>query len=143
VHEAGPPVHAYDAPTLMIEPGVPAAMCRRPNSRAQRNVPLSVMSIDRAPRVRRHVLGRHREVRGRVVDEHGGQPDLGFGRVERGGDLLGVAMSHADRRARAPMASIASRPASRCSGLRLAITIAAPEARELAAIALPRPVPRR
>src|SRR3954447_18922443 len=40
----GPPVHAYDAPTLMIEPGVPAAMCRRPNSRAHRNVPLSVMS---------------------------------------------------------------------------------------------------
>ena len=24
VHEAGPPVHAYDAPTLMIEPGVPS-----------------------------------------------------------------------------------------------------------------------
>ena len=37
---------------LMIDPGVPAAMCRRPNSRAQRNVPLSVMST-----TVRHALG--------------------------------------------------------------------------------------
>ena len=48
----GPPVHAYDAPTLMIDPGVPAARWRRPNSRAQRNVPLSVMST-----TVRHALG--------------------------------------------------------------------------------------
>ena len=29
---------------FMIEPGVPASRCRRANSRAQKNVPLSVMS---------------------------------------------------------------------------------------------------
>src|SRR5207248_6453357 len=40
----GPPVQAYDAPTLTIDPGDPAARCRRANSRAHRNVPLSVMS---------------------------------------------------------------------------------------------------
>src|SRR5580693_584985 len=40
----GPPVHAYDAPTLMTDPGVPAARWRRPNSLAQKNVPFSVMS---------------------------------------------------------------------------------------------------
>src|SRR3954468_21856013 len=40
----GPPVHAYDAPTLMIDAGVPAARCRRPNSRVQLNVPFKVMS---------------------------------------------------------------------------------------------------
>src|SRR6516165_577386 len=40
----GPPVHAYDAPTLMIDPGVCAAMWRRPNSRQHTNVPFSVMS---------------------------------------------------------------------------------------------------
>src|SRR5437879_12786494 len=40
----GPPVHAYDAPTLMIDPGVPAARCLRANSRAQKKVPFNVMS---------------------------------------------------------------------------------------------------
>src|ERR1041385_1208660 len=40
----GPPVQAYDAPTLMIEAGVPAARWRRANSRAVKNVPLRVMS---------------------------------------------------------------------------------------------------
>src|SRR5437764_3934360 len=40
----GPPVHAYDAPTLMIDPGSPAARWRRANSREQRNVPFNVMS---------------------------------------------------------------------------------------------------
>ena len=97
---------------------------------------------DGAPRVRRHVLGRHREVRGRVVDQHAGQPELGLGGVERGRDLLGVADVARDGRApRAPIASIAARPASRCSGLRLAITIAAPSRANSAAIALPSPVP--
>src|SRR5436190_21983744 len=40
----GPPVQAYDAPTLTIDPGDPDARCRRANSRAHRNVPLRVMS---------------------------------------------------------------------------------------------------
>ena len=38
-------------------------------------------------------------------------------------------------------AAIASRPASRCSGLRLAITTTAPRRANSAAIALPSPVP--
>src|SRR3954453_12012727 len=41
----------------------------------------------------------------------------------------------------APRASIASRPASRCSGLRLAMTIEAPGGGNSMATALPRPVP--
>src|SRR5947209_2196100 len=48
----GPPVHAYDAPTLTIEPGEATAMWRRPNSRQHKNVPLSVMST-----TVRHALG--------------------------------------------------------------------------------------
>ena len=48
----GPPVHAYDAPTLMIDPGVCAARWRRPNSRQHRYVPVSVMST-----TVRHALG--------------------------------------------------------------------------------------
>src|SRR5260221_8312680 len=41
----------------------------------------------------------------------------------------------------APIASMAARPASRCSGFRVAITIDAPASATSAAIALPRPVP--
>src|SRR3954449_11555239 len=41
----------------------------------------------------------------------------------------------------APSAATASWPASRCSGLRLAITIDAPSRANSSAIALPRPVP--
>src|SRR5580693_6463406 len=48
----GPPVQAYDAPTLTMEPGVPALRWRRANSRAMKNVPLSVMST-----TVRHALG--------------------------------------------------------------------------------------
>lgn len=40
----GPPVQAYEAPTLTMEPAVPAARCRRPNSRVMNQVPVSVMS---------------------------------------------------------------------------------------------------
>src|SRR6185312_4824441 len=40
----GPPVQAYDAPTLMIDAVDPAARWRRANSRAQKKVPFSVMS---------------------------------------------------------------------------------------------------
>src|SRR4051812_45019580 len=50
-------------------------------------------------------------------------------------------MSHATVSTGAPIAVIASRPASRCSGLRLAITIDAPARANSAAIALPSPVP--
>src|SRR3984957_17697587 len=48
----GPPVQAYDAPTLTMEPGVPTLRWRRANSRAMKNVPLSVM-----PTTDRHALG--------------------------------------------------------------------------------------
>ena len=41
----GPPVHAYDAPMLTIDPGVAATRCRRVNSREQKNVPFNVMSM--------------------------------------------------------------------------------------------------
>ena len=53
----------------------------------------------------------------------------------------GSRMSHATTATGAPMASIASLPASRCSGLRLAITSDAPRRANSEAIALPSPVP--
>src|SRR5829696_9127818 len=50
-------------------------------------------------------------------------------------------MSHRTVNTRAPSASIVSRPAARCSSLRLAITIAAPSRANSVAMALPKPVP--
>ncbi len=81
----------------MIEPGVCAAMCRRAElaTAQERSVQRDV--DDGAPRVRRHVLGGNGEVRGRVVDEHAGQAERSFGRVERGRDLVGVADVARDR----------------------------------------------
>src|SRR5262249_20999231 len=50
-------------------------------------------------------------------------------------------MSHVTVKTGASISSIAARPASRCSALRLAITIDAPARANSAAMALPRPVP--
>ena len=138
----GPPVHAYDAPTLMIDPGVPAARWRRPNSRAQKNVPFSVMST-----TVRHALGDmssdgHREVGGRVVHQHGRQTERVDGGIERRADRLGIADVARDREHRRP---------ERCRSLRAPrrgalpcgsrSTIDAPSRANSAAIALPSPVP--
>ena len=138
----GPPVHAYDAPTLTIEPGVPAARWRRPNSRAQKNVPFSVMST-----TVRHAFGDMSSAgtgkfAAALLTSTPGRPNALLGGVERGGDAARRRGCRTRRRARgAPSASIAARPASRCSSLRLAITIAAPSRANSDAIALPSPVP--
>jgi hypothetical protein len=50
-------------------------------------------------------------------------------------------MSHVTVVTGAPISSIAARPASRCSALRLAITMLAPSRANSVAMALPRPVP--
>jgi len=53
----------------------------------------------------------------------------------------GSRMSQPTVRTRAPTDSMASRPASRCSGLRLRTAMAAPRRANSVAMALPRPVP--
>ena len=104
----GPPVHAYDAPTLMIEPGVPAREVAAAELAGAEERAVERDVDDGAPRVGRHVLGRHREVGGRVVDEHAGQAERGLGGVEGGGDLLGVAdVARRPSSTGAPSASIA------------------------------------
>ena len=71
-----------------------------------------------------------------------GRPNAVFGRVERARRCSSASrMSHGTAMTSAPRASIAARPASRCSSLRLAITIDAPARANSMAIALPRPVP--
>src|SRR5205814_9071535 len=52
---------------------------------------------DAPPRVRRHVLGGHREVRRRVVDQDVWEPEPLLGHVEGGDDLAGIADGALDR----------------------------------------------
>ena len=87
----GPPVHAYDAPTLTIDPGVSASRWRRANSRAQKNVPFSVMST-----TVRHAFGDMSSAgtgkfAAALLISTPGSPNADFGGVEGGRDLLGVA----------------------------------------------------
>ena len=138
----GPPVHAYDAPTLMIEPGVPASEVTAAELPRADERPVERDVDDRPPGVGRHVLGGDREVRRCVVHEHVGETERFFGRVERRGDALGLADVAASPRApwlRSPRSPRV--PPARCSSLRLPMTIAAPSRANSDAIALPRPVP--
>ena len=123
----GPPVHAYDAPTLTIDPGVPASRCRRANSRAQKNVPLSVMST-----TVRHALGdmssagTGKLAAALLISTPGRPYAVGRRRRTRPRSARGRGCRSPRWCTGAPSAATASWPASRCSGLRLAITIDAP-----------------
>ena len=138
----GPPVHAYDAPTLMIEPGVPAPRWRRPNSRAQKNVPFSVMST-----TVRHAFGDmssagHREVGGGVVHEHAGQPERVARRRRtrrRSTRARGCRTRRRARARRAPPSPRGRRRGAPPCGSRSRST--APRRANSDAIALPSPVP--
>jgi hypothetical protein len=125
----------------MIEPGVPAARCRRPNSREHRKVPLSVMST-----TVRHALGDMSslgtgKLAAALFTNTPGSANVASAASKARTMLSGSRMSHGTVTTSAPMASIAARPASRCSSFRLAITIDAPARANSVAIALPRPVP--
>ena len=73
-----------------MEPGVPSLRWRRANSPRHEERPVQRDVDHRSPRIGRHVLGGHREVGGRVVDQHIGQAERRGGLVEGGGDLLGI-----------------------------------------------------
>ncbi len=136
---AGPRVrraHVDDRARRALDEVTAGELARAEERAVQRDVD------DRAPRVRRHVLGRHREVRRRVVDQHAGQPERGRRGVERGRDLLGIAdVARHGLDASAELRRSPACPASRCSGLRLAITTSAPRRANSDAMALPSPVP--
>ncbi len=70
-----------------------------------------------------------------------GRPNAASAASKAAATLSGSRMSQATLSTGAPMASMASRPASRCSGLRLAITTEAPRRANSEAMALPSPVP--
>ena len=126
---------------LTIAPGVPAAMWRRPNSRAQRKLPVSTMSItERQPFGERSSAGTGK-LPGGVVDEHAGKAELALDGVEGGGHLV-VAADVAGHAERLPAGGpTAATPAARCSSPRETIATRAPSRANSTAIALPSPVP--
>jgi len=71
----GPPVQAYEAPTLMI--GHVAADLAAAEER-----PVQGYVHDGAPGIGREFLGGRREVGGCIVDQHPGQPEPFLGDVE-------------------------------------------------------------
>ena len=137
----GPPVQAYDAPTLMIEAGVSAARCRRPNSRATKKVPLRVMST-----TVRHALGDMSsagtgKLAAALLIKTLGIPNAASAASNAVVIDSGSRMSHSTVVTRAPRSVMACSPASRCSGFREAMTMSAPRRANSEAIAFPRPVP--
>src|SRR5436305_6939912 len=137
----GPPVHAYDAPTLVIEPGSPAARWRRANSRQQRNVPLRVMSTTVRQAFGDMSSAGTGKLAAALFTNTCGRP-----KVSRATSKA-VAMEAASRMSQVAVTTgalssfIATSPASRCSAFRLAMTIEAPSLANSDAMALPNPVP--
>ena len=74
-----------------MAPSRPAGMSRRASSRRAEEGAVEHDVDHRAPGVGAHVLGRHREVARRVVDQHVDRAEGGLDAVEGGGDRVGVA----------------------------------------------------
>ena len=105
------------------------------------NVPFSVMST-----TVRHAFGDMSSAgtgkfAAALFTSTSGRPNSASAASNAAATLSGSRMSQGTASTRAPSASIASRPASRCSSLRLPMTIAAPSRANSDAIALPSPVP--
>ena len=121
---------------------MPAARCRRPTSRVQKNVPLSVMST-----TVRHAFGDMSSAgtgkfAAALFTRILGRPNPASTAASTAtATWSGSRMSQRTGSTGAPMASIAAWPAMRCSSLRLAITMAAPSRANSVAMAFPRPVP--
>ena len=97
---------------------------------------------DRSPGVGAHVLGRHGEVAGRVVDEHVDRARAPTRpRRRRLATASASLMSQAAASAVPPASSTAATPAARCFSSRLRMPTAAPRRPNSVAMALPRPVP--
>mgnify|MGYP003600576680 CR=1 FL=1 len=124
-----------------IEPGVPAARWRRPNSRAQRNVPLRVMSTTVRQALGDMSSAGTGKFAAALLISTWGMPKASVAASKAAATASASRMSQAVVTTGAPMASMASTAASRCSGLRLATTSEAPSRANSPAMALPRPVP--
>ena len=79
---------------LMIEPGVPGGQVAAGELAGAEERAVEGDVDDGAPGVRRHVLGRHREVGGRVVDQHVGQTEAASAASKAAAIWSGSRMSH-------------------------------------------------
>src|SRR5262245_18707765 len=116
-------------------------MWRRPNSRLQRNVPFSVMSTTVRQAFGDMSSAGTGKFAAALFTSTPGSPKRASAASNAAAICSGSRMSQATVKTGAPISSIAVRPASRCSALRLAMTIDAPARANSAAIAFPRPVP--
>ena len=125
----------------MIDPGVPAARWRRPNSRAQKKVPLRVMSTTVRQALALMSSAGTGKLAAALLTSTSGRPRSASTVSKAAAIWSGSRMSQVTVRTRPPTPSMASRPASRCSGFRLRMAMAAPRRANSVAMALPRPVP--
>ena len=137
----GPPVHAYDAPMFTIEPGVFAAMCRRPNSREQKNVPsITICVTARQPFGLRSSAGTGK-LPAALLTSVPASPSASSTASNVALTCSASRMSHAVAKALPPACSTASTPALRWPSPRLTMATDAPRRANSTAIALPSPVP--
>ena len=125
----------------MIEPAVPAARWRRANSRAQKKVPFRVMSTTVRQALGDMSSAGTGKLAAALLTSTSGRPNAAVASSKAAAISSGSRMSQPTASTREPSASTDSRPVSRCSGLRLAMTRSAPSRANSAAIAFPRPVP--
>jgi hypothetical protein len=126
---------------LMMAPGVPAAMWRRANSREQKNVPLSTMSVTARQAFGLMSSAGTGKFPAALLTSVPGSPRACSSASKAAAIWSGWRMSQPASAALPPTASTAATPAARCSGLRLRMPTAAPRRANSTAIALPRPVP--
>ena len=126
---------------LTIDPGVPAARWRRANSRAQKNVPLRVMSTTVRQALGDMSSAGTGKLAAALLMSTSGMANRSVAASKASAICSAWRMSHPTTSTSAPMSSMAAWPASRCSGLRLAITRLAPSRANSAPMALPSPVP--
>ena len=126
---------------LMIDPGVFAARWRRPNSRATKKVPLRVMSTTVRQAFGDMSSAGTGKFAAALFTSTSGSPNAASAASNAAAIESGSRMSHSTVATLASSSRMAASPASRCSGLRDAITRSAPRRANSEAIALPSPVP--
>src|SRR2546423_950638 len=125
----------------MIDPGSPAARWRRANSREQMNVPLRVMSTTVRQALGDMSSAGTGKLAAALLTRTWGRPNESTATSKAAAIDSASRMSHVAVTTGAPSSFIANSPASRWSGLRLAMTIDAPRRANSEAMAFPKPVP--
>jgi len=119
----------------------PAMMWRRANSLETKNVPLRVMSTTVRQAFGDMSSAGTGKLAAALLTNTPGSPNVASAESKAALTASGSRMSQTTEATGAPIAPSASRPTSRCSGLRLAITRDAPSLANSEAMPSPSPVP--